>query len=480
MDFEGEQLHCPVCGKAFLCKNGLESHVEASHPNYSIRCHVCNVTFHNQRTLRAHNAVIHGKADSRLASAASAPNGSLHPAVPVGFHELTFADFSAAKFPLIAKQWCEDNVRRSSSTFHHFECAACKKAFPCAESLELHVTTTHLRAKPPTTPIVCDQCAVVLADAAALRHHKQTIHAARALNFDDAAETDDVKTGGKAEAKRPANNQATECVAEHAREETESKERFLSMLQLYEKSDHSHSDRDYSDADSDGKSGVDYYQKLHKASQKQRKDGQRAKPAVTPPPSRLKIAEENNNSSDFADIQKIIQTANNSSAALPPLSATPTSAPNFQDVFRASAPSTAPYDSDEEREAMYDDDDLSDDTDGGEMMLTGGSGLVTGGTGTPSKFACRFCEKGFDTFNSMKGRILSTIHFFCPSHGYPPSYFPRTFSHSPFLLSFSIHSSPLCLLSFESCPDAFAASSHTALAASRALRSSAGFPSHIN
>ncbi|XP_013794140.1 ras-responsive element-binding protein 1-like [Limulus polyphemus] len=56
----------------------------------------------------------------------------------VGFHDVTFVDFSLDKFSLIAKTYCEQNKRRPSSAFHSFQCPDCNKGFPCESALRLH------------------------------------------------------------------------------------------------------------------------------------------------------------------------------------------------------------------------------------------------------------------------------------------------------------------------------------------------------
>ncbi|KAK3086506.1 hypothetical protein FSP39_019337 [Pinctada imbricata] len=55
-----DQLHCPVCNKAFLCKYGLETHLE-THPNFSMKCSQCDMSFPTPRGLNMHRLMMHSK-----------------------------------------------------------------------------------------------------------------------------------------------------------------------------------------------------------------------------------------------------------------------------------------------------------------------------------------------------------------------------------------------------------------------------------
>ncbi|XP_038068600.1 ras-responsive element-binding protein 1-like isoform X2 [Patiria miniata] len=130
-----EELTCPVCNKTFLCHYGLQTHMEL-HPNVVIKCDQCDATFKNHRGLRMHVMMSHKKSSP---SKASTP-----PDVPLGFQDLGYvADISCDKFPLIAQEWCERNVRRCNSIAHRFICSVCSKAFPCSSALDLHKEKNH-------------------------------------------------------------------------------------------------------------------------------------------------------------------------------------------------------------------------------------------------------------------------------------------------------------------------------------------------
>ncbi|XP_066508672.1 ras-responsive element-binding protein 1-like [Hoplias malabaricus] len=133
---EEELLHCPICFKTFICKYGLESHME-THPDTSLRCNLCCVTFRTHRGLLRHNSVIHKQLPTDPSGKPFIQN---NPSIPLGFSDLSFIDFSCHKFPQIAQIWCETNLRRCSSKFHKFICEVCNKAFPLQVSLDLHST----------------------------------------------------------------------------------------------------------------------------------------------------------------------------------------------------------------------------------------------------------------------------------------------------------------------------------------------------
>ncbi|MBN3285692.1 RREB1 protein, partial [Polyodon spathula] len=132
-----ELLHCPICFKTFICKYGLETHME-THPDTTLRCDLCCITFRTHRGLLRHNAVIHKQLPTDPSGKPFIQN---NPLIPVGFNDLAFIDFSCRKFPNIAQVWCETNLRRCTSKFHRFVCEACNKAFPMQSALSLHLET---------------------------------------------------------------------------------------------------------------------------------------------------------------------------------------------------------------------------------------------------------------------------------------------------------------------------------------------------
>ncbi|XP_023932284.1 uncharacterized protein LOC106169188 [Lingula anatina] len=157
-------LHCGVCRKIFLSTFGLLTHLE-SHPNYAIRCKTCNLVFMNPRGLTMHKRMVHNK--SKMGLEEFGAHGIKPADIPVGFFDLSFAEFSTQKFPLVAKAWCEEHQRVSSSAFHNFTCNVCQKSFPCASSFELH-NQTHTEI----TRSKCTQCGTDVETHVALLIHE--------------------------------------------------------------------------------------------------------------------------------------------------------------------------------------------------------------------------------------------------------------------------------------------------------------------
>ncbi|XP_059793847.1 ras-responsive element-binding protein 1 isoform X2 [Balaenoptera ricei] len=129
-----EVFHCPLCFKEFVCKYGLETHME-THSDNPLRCDICCVTFRTHRGLLRHNALVHKQLPR---DAVGRPFIQNNPSIPAGFHDLGFTDFSCRKFPRISQAWCETNLRRCISEQHRFVCDTCDKAFPMLSSLTLH------------------------------------------------------------------------------------------------------------------------------------------------------------------------------------------------------------------------------------------------------------------------------------------------------------------------------------------------------
>lgn len=142
-----EVLSCPVCFETLTSKNDLDAHME-THPDTTLRCDLCCISFRTHRSLLRHNAATHKQLPTD-------PNGRPYiqnnPSIPLGFNDLAFIDFSCHKFPHIAQVWCETNLRRCTGKFHRFVCDSCDKAFPLCSALDLHKASHESSSDAPKT-----------------------------------------------------------------------------------------------------------------------------------------------------------------------------------------------------------------------------------------------------------------------------------------------------------------------------------------
>uniref|UniRef100_A0A182QVC2 C2H2-type domain-containing protein n=1 Tax=Anopheles farauti TaxID=69004 RepID=A0A182QVC2_9DIPT len=117
----GQRYCCPVCERNdFASMLALEQHLDQEHPSVPAKCRHCDVVFRSHKTLNAHRC----------------SNNNYQNITP-GFKDLTFVDFSSEKFPLIAKNLCEQSIR-TPVTSQKYECARCYRAFPSAKTLAMH------------------------------------------------------------------------------------------------------------------------------------------------------------------------------------------------------------------------------------------------------------------------------------------------------------------------------------------------------
>lgn len=119
----GQRFCCPVCVRNdFPNMVSLENHVDRDHPSIQAKCRYCEIVFKTYKALNSHKCSAGNKA----------------PQVTQGFKDITFVDFSSEKFPLIAKNMCEQSIR-TPITNQKYECPKCYRAFPCASAVDIHV-----------------------------------------------------------------------------------------------------------------------------------------------------------------------------------------------------------------------------------------------------------------------------------------------------------------------------------------------------
>ena len=165
---ESDAYVCPVCSKSFICKYGLETHME-THPAYALHCPSCHATFRSPRELEVHMFMVHTQAPSVASSCSEddARQDDSESTAAVGFHELDFMDFSVEKFPLVARAWCEDHLCRPTNDIHHYVCNECNRGFPLRSSLNMH-RSQHT----PQYATTCNTCHARFTNAMALRKHE--------------------------------------------------------------------------------------------------------------------------------------------------------------------------------------------------------------------------------------------------------------------------------------------------------------------
>ncbi|XP_053678051.1 uncharacterized protein LOC128728449 [Anopheles nili] len=117
----GQRFCCPVCVRNdFASMLSLEQHLDREHPTIPAKCRHCEIVFRSHKALNAHRC----------------SNNNYQNITP-GFKDLTFVDFSSEKFPLIAKNLCEQSIR-TPVTSQKYECGRCYRAFPCSKTLSMH------------------------------------------------------------------------------------------------------------------------------------------------------------------------------------------------------------------------------------------------------------------------------------------------------------------------------------------------------
>ncbi|XP_051538598.1 ras-responsive element-binding protein 1-like isoform X2 [Myxocyprinus asiaticus] len=147
-----EVLTCTICFKILTSKNELDAHMEM-HPDTTLRCDLCCISFRTPRGLLRHNAATHKQLPTDPNGRPFIQNNS---SIPLGFNDLAFIDFSCHKFPQIAQIWCETNLRRCTGKFHRFVCDTCDKAFPLSSALDLHKASheTSIGTQKTTSPLI--------------------------------------------------------------------------------------------------------------------------------------------------------------------------------------------------------------------------------------------------------------------------------------------------------------------------------------
>ncbi|XP_035219740.1 ras-responsive element-binding protein 1-like isoform X1 [Stegodyphus dumicola] len=342
-----EKLHCPVCGKTFLCDLGLQSHME-THPNDPIRCQKCEIISVNYSAHTDHKCNI---LECKLPV-------KCYP-FPCGFQELNFMDFTADKFSLVSKSFCEQNIKRPSSAFHVFECSECKKAFPCGRALKLHQRVHETKVGTFCPSCQCDFAAASFLQLHQLKHRSPE----HCLN-----------NSFSGEVVHDAQNHSS-----HA-----GKEDFLALLNLQTKQSQLSFIKGLKSypVKEDNFENFDYF--VHgKVSNKETKVGDAD-------------ASNNNNNNDFADIQSIISLTSKA----PLISAAQTSPVAVRPVSPLSVPSSQQPKSPEIAESA----NASPDTPSKEVVCIDNHDVpdINSTSDAHGLYSCKICSQKFKNISTLK------------------------------------------------------------------------------
>jgi hypothetical protein len=108
------------------------------HPNQSILCSICNITFRSHRSLKTHQQRRHSSAQTKLnTNPLSLPNYSY-------ISSYLVLGFSSKQFPLIAKNACEQQrLPLGYLSSKLYQCHICLISFPCSRTLKYHLLNKH-------------------------------------------------------------------------------------------------------------------------------------------------------------------------------------------------------------------------------------------------------------------------------------------------------------------------------------------------
>lgn len=123
------------------------------HPNQSVLCSHCHITFRSHRSLKTHQQRRHSSTHSKL-------NPKLNTSLPNYSYISSYLvlAFSSKQFPVLAKNACEQQrLPLSSLSSKLYPCHVCPLSFPCARSLKCHLLNKHEQYE-------YEQCEKVLSD----------------------------------------------------------------------------------------------------------------------------------------------------------------------------------------------------------------------------------------------------------------------------------------------------------------------------
>ncbi|XP_055371231.1 uncharacterized protein LOC129605474 [Condylostylus longicornis] len=155
-----QKFCCPVCNRNdFISMPILSNHMDREHSDIPAKCRQCDVVFKTHNQLSAHRCSLTKQQIQQHQQQSQSMN------VMHGIKDLTFVEFNSEKFPLIAKSLCDQNMRQSIIN-SKFECTKCYLAFPCSNSLEIHMQDCNVvnEKKLKPVPHLIDPQALILSN----------------------------------------------------------------------------------------------------------------------------------------------------------------------------------------------------------------------------------------------------------------------------------------------------------------------------
>ncbi|CAF0729002.1 unnamed protein product [Rotaria sp. Silwood1] len=137
-DIQGLCHECNTCSKLFASEYGVNHHINMYHPNQSILCSHCQITFRSHRSLKTHQQRRHSSMQTKF--------NSKHLTLPNYSYISTYlvSAFSSKQFPLIAKNACEQQrLPLGYLSSKLYQCHLCLTSFPCLRTLNYHVLNKH-------------------------------------------------------------------------------------------------------------------------------------------------------------------------------------------------------------------------------------------------------------------------------------------------------------------------------------------------
>ncbi|CAF2317025.1 unnamed protein product [Rotaria sp. Silwood2] len=137
-DNQGLCHECNTCSKLFASEYGVNHHINMYHPNQSILCSHCQITFHSHRSLKTHQQRRHSSIHTKLNSKhLTLPNYSY-------ISSYLVSAFSSKQFPIIAKIACEQQrLPLGYLSSKLYQCHLCLVSFPCLRTLKYHLLNKH-------------------------------------------------------------------------------------------------------------------------------------------------------------------------------------------------------------------------------------------------------------------------------------------------------------------------------------------------